>query len=231
MAPEGETWPDPRWTRHGLWGSLAFLLMLAALEVKGVLFPLDRAVDAWVQRLPAWNGVGYLSVWGSSYATVPVSIATVMALLAMGARRSAVVVTAVGALGGWAILALQVLFRHVTRSWGAPLRALVVFPSGHAAGATMAWGFAALFTVRVARRLGAPMPGWVPQLLVATWAAVDLAVGLDRLLVRSHVLTDILAGWALGVALLCGAIMADGRWGTSAIRPAPPNPPADSPVP
>jgi membrane-associated phospholipid phosphatase len=194
------------WGRRALvWGSLVFALF-GILVATGWSKPFDLPIDHWVlhhlkQRAgtPDWGGIGYLSIWGSQYATIPVTIVTVMGLLAMGARRKAVIVSTVGFVGGLLILGFQVAFRSfVAAHWG-DTGAQVVYPSGHSAGASMAWGFAGFFLLMA---YSGERPRWVRPLLIVTWAAINLGVGVDRVLVRSHIVSDILGGWGLGIALV-----------------------------
>ena len=73
------------------------------------------------------------------------------------------------------------------------------FPSGHAANA-IAW---VALAVALARGLGG-LAARAAVLVVAV--AVAAAVGLTRVELRAHYLTDVLAGWSLGAAVfaLCG---------------------------
>jgi len=64
-------------------------------------------------------------------------------------------------------------------------------PSGHAQGAVVLWGLLALLS----RRRWA----WAPA------AALMLAVGLSRVYLGVHFPTDVLAGWAVGAAVLAAA--------------------------
>jgi undecaprenyl-diphosphatase len=201
--------------RLALWGGLALFLLFGLLLATGLTRWYDLPLDRWLERnvapptaAPQWGGLGYLSIWGSQYATIPVTIATVMGLLAMGAVRKAKIVSAVGFTGGLLILGFQVAFRPLLAWWGPASGAQVVYPSGHEAGAAMAWGFAAFFLPAATR--GA-QPRWVRPLLATVWAGVCVGVALDRLLVRSHILSDLLGGWGLGVALLGVAVLLDRR--------------------
>ena len=74
------------------------------------------------------------------------------------------------------------------------------FPSGHAANA-IAWVALAVASARVVPRLAGRAAVVVAALALAA------AVGLTRVELRAHYLTDVLAGWGLGAAVfaLCGA--------------------------
>jgi undecaprenyl-diphosphatase len=70
------------------------------------------------------------------------------------------------------------------------------FPSGHATDAAAVYGMLAVLLVAVVPRRGAK---------VAVWAAAVVVVGLvglSRIYVGGHWLTDVIAGFALGVAWL-----------------------------
>lgn len=201
------------WARLGLWGGLAVFLLFGLLVATGWSRPFDLPIDHWVQRhIPApqgvsdWGNIGYLSIWGSQYATIPVTIVTVMGLLAMGARRKAKIVSAVGFVAGLLILGFQVAFRPLVAAHWGDTGAQVVYPSGHSAGAAMAWGFAALFLLAAYK---GERPAWVKRLLITVWVAINVGVGIDRVLVRSHIVSDILGGWGLGVAFVSLAFLID----------------------
>ncbi|HEX2066986.1 MAG TPA: phosphatase PAP2 family protein [Candidatus Thermoplasmatota archaeon] len=200
----------PDWARRSLWGGLALFALFGLLLATGLTRWYDLPLDQWILRNvpppdpnPEWGGLGYLSIWGSQYATIPVTIATVMGLLAMGAVRTARIVGVVGFVGGLLILAFQVAFRPLLAWWGPDSGAQVVYPSGHLAGAAMAWGFAAFFLPLAGR----PRQRWVRPLLATAWAGICLGVAADRLLTRTHILSDLVGGWGLGVALLGLALL------------------------
>lgn len=79
------------------------------------------------------------------------------------------------------------------------------FPSGHAMGATYAYGALLLaFMPFIPRRVRA----WV----IGAWIAVILLVSLSRLGLGVHYLTDVLGGVALGLAWLAVATAAFSIW-------------------
>ncbi|HUR64343.1 MAG TPA: phosphatase PAP2 family protein [Candidatus Thermoplasmatota archaeon] len=209
-----------RWARAGLWGGLALFVLFGALLAAGLTRWYDLPIDRWIlhnvpppKQVPPPGQLGYLSIWGSQYATVPVTVATVMGLLGMGAVRQAKIVSAVGFTGGLLILGFQRVFEPLLAWWGPASGAQVVYPSGHEAGAAMAWGFAAFFLPLAGR----PAQRWVRPLLWSVWGALCLGIALDRLLVRSHILSDLVGGWGLGVAMLSLAVLLD-RAGPGAPR-------------
>lgn len=69
------------------------------------------------------------------------------------------------------------------------------FPSGHSAGTLVCYGMLAWLVIAMARPRRA---GWV----VALAALVVLCVGASRVLLGAHYVSDVLAGWLLGLAWL-----------------------------
>ncbi|HVW31610.1 MAG TPA: bifunctional DedA family/phosphatase PAP2 family protein, partial [Acidimicrobiia bacterium] len=87
------------------------------------------------------------------------------------------------------------------------------FPSGHTTEATAAFGM-------LAAVLAAATPRW--QRRVAAWAAAVVVaglVGISRLYLGAHWLTDVLAGWALGSTWLLLVVAVDQA--VAGLRPAP----------
>ncbi|WP_102141303.1 phosphatase PAP2 family protein [Mycobacterium hubeiense] len=74
------------------------------------------------------------------------------------------------------------------------------FPSGHALGVMV--GVLALLTV-VWRFLRAPLRGW----LIAVGAVIVIAIGLGRVVLNVHHLSDVIAGWALGYAHFVACVL------------------------
>lgn len=69
------------------------------------------------------------------------------------------------------------------------------FPSGHAAG------IAILATVGSLLTISATMRGARRRLALAGWIALAIAVGLARTIVGVHYLSDVVAGWCLGLVI------------------------------
>jgi len=73
------------------------------------------------------------------------------------------------------------------------------FPSGHAAMSTAYLWLAVTVAIRV-------RPGLVGSTaLIVTGAALTGAIGLSRVYLRVHYLSDVSAGWALGIAIFAAA--------------------------
>jgi membrane-associated phospholipid phosphatase len=70
------------------------------------------------------------------------------------------------------------------------------FPSGHSLNAVMLAGIVAYLLLRRLRR------AWARRLTVALATAYAVAMGLSRVFLGHHWLTDVLVGWVLGLAWL-----------------------------
>lgn len=91
------------------------------------------------------------------------------------------------------------------------------FPSGHATQAAAVWGMGALLVAAAARRPGSRAAVWMAA------GAVVALVGISRLYLAAHWLSDVLAGVLLGAAWL--AFLAAVGW-AGRIRSAAPAAPA-----
>lgn len=183
---------------------------------------LDRAVYDWARRrydrrlelaqLP-------LEVFGLPGLYLPTALLIAQRLRRKARKGGATIVR--GALGGWlAVRASRLLF-HRPRPPRPPHRkpkSESTFPSGHTAGVTAF----ALTTAGVLRD---------EQILNAGEAALlgiglPLLMGLNRVYVREHWLTDVLGAWALGGSV---ALMALATLVSSSARPSLPFAPLSSP--
>ncbi len=143
-----------------------------------------------------WNGVP--SQLGEGSAATAVMMASVVLLLFVGARRSALVGGALALLGG----ALVNPLKYEIAWTGRP-----PYPSGHTAGATLAWGFLLVFAMLALRRMGLVR---VPlRWMLIAWSVVAFAVGFDRLTTHAHVLSDVLLGWSFAAAVVLFAAWLD----------------------
>ena len=73
------------------------------------------------------------------------------------------------------------------------------FPSGHTSNTVLTWGLLAWLVLTFSRAPATPRRRLVGYGLVAT---ASLAVGLASLYLRTHWLSDIVAGWVVGLLLL-----------------------------
>jgi membrane protein DedA with SNARE-associated domain/membrane-associated phospholipid phosphatase len=166
-------------------------------------------LDPTVERFFVMHRVGVATTFmrdvtwlGSSAVLVPLVLAVAL-YVAIRRRDPSSAVGLVVALAG-AILLSQLVKGVVDRPRPPAAQRLVqtsgwAFPSGHATDATAAWGMLAL--VASARR--------TVRVRAALWggaAVIVLVVGVSRLYLGAHWLTDVLAGFAGGMAWVMSVV-------------------------
>jgi YegS/Rv2252/BmrU family lipid kinase len=185
-------------------GATLCLVVLVALSVMvkvdlPVLDRVDRAFgagpEAWTGRHP--NGYNVLDLIEIGFGTVGMTILTVVLVAFLLVRRHvrAAVWTA-GVMVG-ASLTTYFLKRYFQRDrpvWEDPVHTLnsYAFPSGHSSGIASAMGVAIVLTLIFVRRRS------LRRSLVMFWGFLVLLVGLDRIFLGVHHVSDVLAGYAVG---------------------------------
>lgn len=199
-----------------LWGAAASLAVLVGaaqafaglaerLVDGGRLALLDEALSGSLRR---HVGTGTLQVFGVLTRLGDpgflLLLAGVVAVLLWQRGRAALALAWLLALGGNALL-VPLLKRAFER--GRPLHApgLVSelgysFPSGHAAAATVAYGMLAYLALRLL-----PLRWHVPALMLAS--ALAFTVGSSRVFLQLHYASDVLAGFAWGLAWLALCVL------------------------
>lgn len=167
----------------------------------------DRALATAVGRSVTPAGVSALSAvthLGDTWLVTALSVAGAAGLWFR--RRRILLAGWIAAFAGGALLnlALKAVFRRERPELGEPLIAALgwSFPSGHAMGATVAYGMIAyLLVLRFGR---APAPA-----IVAAATALVLSVGFSRVYLGVHYLSDILGGFLAGIAwvAVCASAM------------------------
>lgn len=161
---------------------------------------LALALDAHVE--PAALAVfGLLTHLGDVWTLTGLGVLVTLVLLLRG-RTGLAVFWAVSLAGnGILIRALKSVFERVRPQHDTPLTHSDgwSFPSGHTAGAVVAYGLLAYLAWRLLPRR------WrLPCVLAAT--ATAITVGVSRVFLRVHHASDVLAGWAGGGAWLIVSI-------------------------
>jgi undecaprenyl-diphosphatase len=186
-------------------GACVATLSLIAIQLSGrQVEPYDAAIALILYMLSGPKLEAVMSVL-SAIATLPV-VVIVAALLGIwawthGQRRAAVVL---GAVFGTTEL-LNLLFRslfgygHAELSGAAALHSYA-FPSGHVMAAAAIYGSAAIVAARLWPRLSRPLAIGSPILI--------FAIGVSRLYLSEHWVTDVFAGIAVGLLLCLGTAIA-----------------------
>lgn len=141
---------------------------------------------------------------GSALALVPLTAFVLLTLALRGRWRSAVAVA-----GGMSasLLLTVVLKATVGRLRPAAVDVLgtvntgYAFPSGHTLNATMFYGLLAGLLILQTRSTRARIG------IVTGWVVLAFGVGVSRVYLGYHWMTDVMAGWSLGVAVLGSVLL------------------------
>jgi membrane protein DedA with SNARE-associated domain/membrane-associated phospholipid phosphatase len=176
-------------------GIFVYVLYVVVLGDNLSPTPLDTETLDLVDRLRAQVGVDIAKVVSALGAlpTVSTLVAVTAIVLAVRGRIAELIVLVAGL--GLIYAAVHIAKASVDRPRPAgPLveTALSSYPSGHAAYAT-AWIAVAVLLRR--------RPGLASAALVAGGIAIAAAVGLSRIYLRAHYLSDVAGGWGIGVGI------------------------------
>src|SRR5438270_9351776 len=168
---------------------------------------LDRAVSAAVHHLdaPALDVImKLLSFLGSFPVVAALVIATLVWRLRRRDRSGALMLAGVSVAAELTNLLLKETFQRTRPSLFQEIATLhsYSFPSGHAMGSAAVYSALAVAVARGA-------PRWRKQAF-ALASALVLSIGFSRIYLGVHWLTDVLAGWAAGLAIpLIGTLLLD----------------------
>lgn len=181
-----------------LWAILALAVAVDSSALQSV----DDEVAQWGFDLSsgsaAFESFSRAMGYGFSNWTVGAVLLVIAGFAAWRRERRVagwVVVSGVIVIGGNALLKLA--FERPRPSWDEPLYEPVgwSFPSGHAAGAGVMAAVLVLLTIVLTGR------GWRRRLIITAWVALGALIGLSRILLGVHYLSDVVAGWCVGVAV------------------------------
>lgn len=195
-------------------GSALFLLLAAELRPGLALTDFDLAVsDAVRVQVPTAvvQGFAWLTHAGDAATRTVLAVVVGVALLLL--RQPLLAIGFAGGLAGNGALttALKHLFgraRPLQPPGGETVHGYS-FPSGHSAGSVVAFGLLAYLALRLLP------PRWhLPAVCAAV--AMSLGVGASRVFIRAHFPSDVMAGFASGVAWLAVCVLlmeaASRRW-------------------
>lgn len=185
---------------------VAFAALADAANGAASLGRLDATAHATLYHaLGASRELGRAVTWFGNNATVTTAVVVVALALVVGRRvgLAARVVFASGA-GGLVIRGLKEVFERAR-----PLEQVAPaegysFPSGHAFAATVFYGMMIYLAFRLTDR------PWARALAAVAGAALIAAVGLSRVYLNVHYLSDVVGGWLAGsVWLVTSLLLAD----------------------
>lgn len=176
-------------------GALSFAVVANVDGVDGYDRPLGEAVFGW-SSTNAWL-VDFLVLVDRAFNTLALTIYTTLAALVLLVRkhpRVAIWTVLVMVSAALTTTLLKNSVERVRPEWEDPLRLLdsYSFPSGHASGIASAAGVVIVLAALLARRRD------LRRGLQAVALGLATLVGLDRLLLGVHNVTDVAAGYAVG---------------------------------
>ena len=190
-----------------VWASSA---LLDAVLDNATLVHLDMGIDAWVHSRVNPTGLAVsraISTYGSP--AVMAMIGVVGGIVLIARRRTTLLATWVAAFGGgWILERVLKIVVHRTRPAFTPTRAsefTMSFPSGHAMMCIMGMGMLT-YVLMVPRPPARP---W-RDVLIGLAASVVLVVGISRVYLGAHYPSDVLGGYAFGIAWLAVCIGVSG---------------------
>jgi undecaprenyl-diphosphatase len=188
---------------------LVFLLIAEDVLNGGGLIAHDEAVLRWFvdHRTDALISVArFLSTIGSFASLVVIGVVLALWLWRRGSHWALAVAPVVAlAIGGLAASVAKAAFDRPRppAAFRASSVSSAAFPSGHATDAA-AFFLAAALTVAIT----VTRHRWARVTLVAVGAFLAILVGLSRLVLGVHWLSDVVAGWALGSAIAIAVVVA-----------------------
>ena len=196
----------PRRARLG-WSAICLVLfgVLATLVQTGwePLADLDRRLAVWPTQFTRehdhvhlfWR---YLAEATNTRPRAIVTVITAVLLAITGHRRAAVWTAGVISSVGLLTVGLKLATGRDRPFWEEPIQVLTTysFPSGHSSGIAAAMGVVIVLIRILAHRRG------VRRLVDVAAIVVVLLVGADRIFLGLHYLSDVVAGYLLGVGVL-----------------------------
>jgi len=189
-------------------GAVVFAAMTLAVAGSESVTHLDTTISEACHRdgLNSPNTVRFFQVvtwFGTFRALTALSIAAIFAIAHVGRKRLALawLLTLVGS--GLAIEVFKEVFERPRPVWDQPfaIEESFSYPSGHASGSTVGYGMLA-YCLALRWKSWRRRLGWVIGL--AAWV---LVIGFSRIYLGVHYLSDVLAGYALGLAWLALCIV------------------------
>ena len=180
---------------------LVFVLLARAYVDGGLVVSFDDNVSRWVaENLPgSIESIARVVTWVGGVIGASVVTVVAVALLWRGSRRADALFVAAAFVGiNVLVPILKAVYERARPDLATvPLPHSYSFPSGHAATAVVLYGaLGVLLAERASSRLRAA--GWLAGAVV-----LALAIGASRVLLNVHFVSDVAAGFAVGLAWLC----------------------------
>jgi membrane-associated phospholipid phosphatase len=181
--------------------SAAFALIAGSVATTAPILKQDLQVSVWLHTHGSPVFSAFLLAITQLHSTIGISVLTLVVVIYLWQHgdRHWVLSLLLAVPGG---LLVNVIVKHIyhrTRpTWDDPFLTLASasFPSGHAAGATLFYGFLAVYMVW---RMKKPLPRALAVLACVLMVAI---VGFSRIYLGVHYLSDVLAAVSLSTAWL-----------------------------
>ena len=221
---------------HWQWAGVAAGLALFGLlawdgSVQGPAYQMDSVVNDWVgdRAADGWpvHRVGEgLSLYADTWIATPVVIGFGILWWVWGERRIATWAVVGGGCTALLVTLLKLAFERERPLFSDLAPHSYSFPSGHALVAAAALGILIVMGTQVhvdRQKMQGERARRAWRLALASWIGLSFLVGMARVLAQRHWMTDVLASWCLGLALVCIVLRAAGvpRRRTPLPEPAP----------
>jgi membrane-associated phospholipid phosphatase len=212
--------------------AVPFSSLLFQVLAKGPVTRLDGEVandlNARVSGHPTWVGALQLISWFGRPPILVFLVAAAVFYTIRRGRRRLTIFLVVTPLGGAIVDSLvKILVNRPRPVVDNPIAHAIgkSFPSGHAMSSMVTYGSLILVFLPAVARVRRPI-----ALLVT--AVMTLGIGISRLFLGVHFVSDVVGGWVLGLAWLLGAVAVFQTWRVEeGRRPAHPLPAALAPAP
>lgn len=185
------------------WSALCFtlfaVLVILVKTAWSPLIDLETHLGRWPESFTrAHHGLylfwHYLGEVTNTLPEAAASVVAVIALAAKGYRRAAIWIAGVMSSVGLLTWGIKQLVGRERPIWDDPVQVLTTysFPSGHSSGIVAAAGVAVVLTLILIRRRA------VRRVVFGLAVAMVLLVGVDRVFLGVHSVSDVVAGYLLG---------------------------------
>jgi len=181
--------------------SAMFAVIAATVATKDPILQRDLQVLVWLHTHGNPVFSGFLLAITQLHSTIGISVFTLILGIVLARRHKWYWVLALGlSVGGGMLLnvILKLIFHRNRPVWDDPLITLASnsFPSGHAAGATLFYGFFAVYVVSHMKEV------WLRVVCVVVSVLMVALVAFSRMYLGVHYLSDVLAAISISTAWL-----------------------------
>jgi undecaprenyl-diphosphatase len=181
--------------------SAAFAIIAATVATKDPILQRDMQVLVWLHTHGSPVFSGFLLAITQLHSMIGISVFTLILAVVLARRKKWYWVLALAlTMGGGMLLnvILKLIFQSTRPVWDDPLITLTSnsFPSGHAAGATLFYGFFAVYVVSHVKELS------LRAICVGVSMLMVALVAFSRMYLGVHYLSDVLAAISISTAWL-----------------------------